>query len=61
MHSYLVLGGLSVLRVHIGTTHFVNAVVQKRQLSPVAVLRLCGPTTASVPTYSDFPTDLKEV
>ena len=39
-----------VLSVAIGTTHFVNAVVQadKRRLSRVAVVRLCGPFTKQV-------------
>ena len=31
-----------VVRVHIGTTHFVNATVQRKGLAPVAVFRLCG-------------------
>jgi len=36
-----------VLNVAIGTTHFVNAVVESdaRRLSRVAVIRLCGPYT----------------
>lgn len=39
-----------VLNVAIGTTHFVNAVVENdaRRLSRVAVIRLCGPYTRSV-------------
>lgn len=39
-----------VLSVAIGTTHFVNAVVQadQRRLSRVAVVRLCGPFTRQV-------------
>ena len=32
-----------VVQVNIGTTHFVNAVVQRRCLAPVAAIRLCGP------------------
>ena len=32
-----------VVQVNIGTTHFVNAVVQRRRLTPVAAIRLCGP------------------
>lgn len=30
-------------QVNIGTTHFVNAVVQRRSLARVAAIRLCGP------------------
>lgn len=39
-----------VLSVAIGTTHFVNAVVEAdaRRLSRVAVVRLCGPFTKMV-------------
>ena len=39
-----------VLSVAIGTTHFVNAVVEANasQLSRVAVVRLCGPYTREV-------------
>lgn len=46
-----------VLNVAIGTTHFVNAVVQAdaRRLSRVAVVRLCGPFTRQVPPFADFP------
>jgi N-methylhydantoinase A/oxoprolinase/acetone carboxylase beta subunit len=37
----------NVLSVAVGTTHFVNAVVQAdaRRLKKVAVVRLCGPFT----------------
>jgi len=39
-----------VLNVAVGTTHFVNAVVENdaRRLDRVAVIRLCGPYTRSV-------------
>ena len=50
-----------VARVNIGTTHFVNAVVQRKGLAKVAVLRLCGPSTVTVPPLCDFPADLKNV
>lgn len=47
--------------VMIGTTHFTNAVVQRRGLTPVAVFRLCGPATHSLPPLIDWPADLAEV
>ena len=50
-----------IARVNIGTTHFVNAVVQRRGLTKVAVLRLCGPATVTVPPLCDFPADLRNV
>ena len=50
-----------VSRVNIGTTHFVNAIVQRKGLVKVAVLRLCGPATRAIPPLCDFPADLKDV
>ena len=53
----------AVVSVNIGTTHFINAVVQAdpSSLSRVAVLRLCGPFCREVPSFSDFPTQLRSV
>ncbi|KAB8220656.1 hypothetical protein BDV33DRAFT_230821 [Aspergillus novoparasiticus] len=52
-----------VVSVAIGTTHFVNAVVQadSSRLSKVAVVRLCGPFTRQVPPFAEFPSDLKGI
>ena len=33
--------------VMIGTTHFTNAVAQRRDVSPVAAVRICLPSSAS--------------
>jgi N-methylhydantoinase A/oxoprolinase/acetone carboxylase beta subunit len=44
--------------VVIGTTHFVNAVVQRRQLSRVAAVRIGLPAAASLPPFCDWPEDL---
>lgn len=49
-------GGLTI-----GTTHFVNAVVQRRGLNPVAALRICLPASASLPPFVDWPADLAQV
>jgi len=53
----------SIISVTIGTTHFVNAVVEAdaRRLSRVAVVRLCGPSTRHVPPFSDYPLGLKKI
>lgn len=53
----------SVISVNIGTTHFINAVVQadRTNLKKVAVLRLCGPFCREVPPFTDFPAALREV
>ena len=45
--------------VMIGTTHFVNAVVQRRDLVRVAALRLCLPASSSLPPMVDWPADLR--
>ena len=44
--------------VMIGTTHFVNAVVQRRQLNRTAALRICLPSCASLRPMVDWPGDL---
>lgn len=49
-----------VRAVMIGTTHFTNAVVQRRDLAPVAVLRLCGTATHSLPPMVDWPAEVRE-
>lgn len=48
------------VRVSIGTTHFTNAVVERdeQNLSRVAVIRLCGSSTRSLPPFVDIPEDL---
>jgi N-methylhydantoinase A/oxoprolinase/acetone carboxylase beta subunit len=45
--------------IMIGTTHFTNAVIQRRDLAPTAVIRLGLPATASVPPLEDWPADLR--
>jgi N-methylhydantoinase A/oxoprolinase/acetone carboxylase beta subunit len=50
--------GLAVDAVMIGTTHFTNAVVQRRHLSPVAAVRIGLPASASLPPFEDWPPDL---
>jgi N-methylhydantoinase A/oxoprolinase/acetone carboxylase beta subunit len=45
--------------VMIGTTHFTNAVVQRRHLIRVAAVRICLPACASLPPMCDWPADLR--
>jgi len=45
--------------VMLGTTHFVNALLQRRELAPSAALRLCLPATTMLPPLVDWPDDLK--
>lgn len=46
--------------VMIGTTHFTNAVVQRRDLAQTAAIRLGLPATASLPPMVDWPEDLRD-
>src|SRR5215213_2048954 len=52
------LGEAGLQAVMIGTTHFVNAVVQRRELAPVGALRIGLPAAASLPPFCDWPEDL---
>jgi N-methylhydantoinase A/oxoprolinase/acetone carboxylase beta subunit len=47
--------------VVIGTTHFVNAVVQRQGLARVAAVRIGLPAAASLPPFCDWPADLAEL
>lgn len=54
--------GLSPGRINavmIGTTHFTNAVVQARGLTPTAVIRLGLPATAAIPPLTAWPARLR--
>ena len=46
--------------VVIGTTHFVNAVLQRRDLARVAGVRIGLPAAASLPPFCDWPRDLAD-
>ena len=43
----------------LGTTHALNAILRRRELGRVAVLRLAAPATLSVPPFADWPDDLR--
>jgi N-methylhydantoinase A/oxoprolinase/acetone carboxylase beta subunit len=45
----------AVRAVMIGTTHFINALVEARRLAPTAAVRLGLPATASLPPMVDWP------
>lgn len=55
-----VINGTEVSAVMVGTTHFVNALLQRRGLTKVCTLRLCGPSTHAIPPMANWPQDLKE-
>jgi len=56
----LLLAGtpVAVDAVMIGTTHFTNAVVQRRDLTRVAAIRIGLPSGASLEPFIDWPEDL---
>ena len=67
-----ILEALAKLRAHrdgqgdvdavmIGTTHFINAVVQRRALAKVAALRIGLPASESLPPFCDWPDDVAAI
>lgn len=50
----------SIGAVMVGTTHFVNAFVQRRELQPVAIVRIGLPMTSGIPPLVDWPDELRE-
>lgn len=46
--------------VMIGTTHFTNAVIERRRLLEVAAIRIGLPATKGVPPMTDWPADLAD-
>ncbi len=54
-------GARTAQAVMIGTTHFTNAVVQRRDLGRVAAVRIGLPSGASLPPFVDWPEDLADL
>lgn len=50
----------AIASVMIGTTHFTNAIVERRHLQPVGIIRIGLPATAALPPLIDWPEDLVE-
>jgi N-methylhydantoinase A/oxoprolinase/acetone carboxylase beta subunit len=46
-----------IAAVMIGTTHFTNAFVERRDLLPVGVMRIALPAARGVPAMTDWPAD----
>ncbi|MEM9132451.1 MAG: hydantoinase/oxoprolinase family protein [Actinomycetota bacterium] len=64
MEAVLTTAGVeasAIGRVMLGTTHATNAVLERRELARVAVLRIGGPATYSVPPLWTWPDDLRKV
>lgn len=45
----------------IGTTHFINSVIERKHLTKVAAIRIGAPATTSLPPFCDWPTDLAAI
>ena len=44
----------------IGTTHFVNAIVQRNKLAKTGLIRICLPSGGSILPFADWPKELVE-
>lgn len=54
------IGSDQIGAVMIGTTHFTNAVVERRRLAKTAAVRLCLPAAECLPPMVDWPDDIRE-
>ena len=50
----------NVGHVMLGTTHATNAILQRRDLYKVAMVRIGGPATRSIPPLTGWPDDLRD-
>ncbi|RWX76962.1 hydantoinase/oxoprolinase family protein [Neorhizobium lilium] len=50
-----------IAAVMIGTTHFTNAVIERRHMEEVAAIRLGLPSGAGLPPMVDWPDDVREI
>jgi N-methylhydantoinase A/oxoprolinase/acetone carboxylase beta subunit len=52
-----------IASVTIGTTHFINSVVERdrTRLAKVGVIRLCGPFSKDIPIGIDWPPELRQI
>ena len=52
-----------IASVTIGTTHFINSVVERdrTRLAKVGVIRLCGPFSKDIPIGIDWPPELRRI
>lgn len=63
LKQVLSMTGVSVSEIQavmIGTTHFTNAVIERKRLLEVAAIRLGLPATKALPPMTDWPKDLAD-
>ncbi|WP_417613626.1 hydantoinase/oxoprolinase N-terminal domain-containing protein [Parasphingorhabdus sp.] len=51
----------AITAVMIGTTHFTNAFIQRRELVPVYAVRIGFPAGRGIPPFSAWPEDLRDL
>src|SRR5947207_6949916 len=52
---------VAVDAVMVGTTHFTNAIAERRDLMTVAAVRIGLPASASLEPFVDWPEDLRAI
>lgn len=55
-----VIKGVEVTAIMVGTTHFINALLQRRGLAKVCTIRICGPAARAISPMTNWPQDLKD-
>jgi N-methylhydantoinase A/oxoprolinase/acetone carboxylase beta subunit len=49
----------AIRQAMLGTTQCTNAIVERKSLAPVAVLRIGAPATTGIPIMADWPDDIR--
>ncbi|MDR1903470.1 MAG: hydantoinase/oxoprolinase family protein [Treponema sp.] len=52
---------LDIKHVMLGTTHATNAIIERKNLSRVGVIRISGPSGHGIPPFTAWPEDLSHV
>lgn len=63
LDEILASGGIEPSRIKtvmIGTTQFTNAIIERRELSPMAAVRIALPSGRGMPPMIDWPSDMVE-
>jgi len=63
MHQVLAMPGVDKEKIGyamLGTTHCTNAIVERKRLNKVAVLRIGAPATLAIPPMADWPESLTD-
>src|ERR1700716_561703 len=50
----------SIHHAMLGTTHCTNAILERRNLNRVGLVRIGAPATLAIPPYVGWPTDLRD-